>query len=159
MAKQPRVKPIPVSAPMPELKDFDRLTVITNIHHEHRGEAPRTIPASYSRLLKEKEEPYQRRFKVTEKWAPVDLGWFDPTHVGCIVIENLEGRGRLVHPTEEDRIATEAKIVEVSYHKDSAACDLIRPGQPDIRWPSDASKLYVRCQSGDANCRISVISK
>lgn len=150
---------IPASTPLPELKAYDRLTVITNIHHEHRGESPRTIPVGYSRSLLEKEEPYQRRFNAKPEWAPVDLGWFDPAKVGCIVIENLEGKSALVNPTEEERAEIDAKVLEVSYSKNSSECDLIPPRAADIKWPADATKLHIRCQSGTASCRISILSR
>lgn len=150
---------IPTSTPLPDLKDFDRLTIVQNIHHEHRGESPRTIPVSHSCLLEEKEEPYQRRFTATEKWAPVDIGWFAPEKVGCIVIENLEGRSLLVNPTEAERNATLAKVLELSYSKNSNECDLIPPGRADIKWPAKASNLHIRCRSGDALCKIHVLSR
>jgi hypothetical protein len=150
---------VPRSVPMPVLKDFDRLTVTQSVNHEHRGEPPKSVVVGYSRTLEYKEEPYQRRFSVPGTWTPIDLGWMPSDKVGCVVLENLEGRSHLVNPTDEERKEIEAKVLEVSYHQDSKACDLIRPGASDIKWPSDASKLYVRCQSGTASCRISVISK
>lgn len=148
-----------VSTKLPELKDFDRLTVIMNIHHEHRGEPPRTISVGYSRMLNEKEEPYQRRFNASDQWLPIDLGWVAPEKVGCVVIENLEGRHRLVHPTDDERAAISGKVLEVSYSKNSAECDLIQPGGADVKWPASATNLYLRCQNGAASCRVSVLSK
>lgn len=157
----PKIPPkrIPASTPLPELKVNDRLTVIVNIHHEHRGEPPRTIPVGYSRKLSEKEEPYQRRFNAKPEWTPIDLGWFDPAKVGCVVIENLEGKAALVNPTEDEQAEIDAKVLEVSYSKNSKECDLIPPGAADIKWPADATKLCIRCQSGTASCRISIVSK
>lgn len=154
-----RQRQIPVTTPLPELKEFDRLTVLYTVHHEHRGEQPVSVSLGHSRMLKTKDEVYQRRLKVNEEWKAIDLGWVEPANVGCIVIENQVGRGRTVNPTEEELIADNRKVLEVSYTQDSAKCDLVPPGAPDVKWPADATSLYVRCQHGEASCRVTVIPK
>lgn len=147
--------------PLPELHNHDRVTIVINMHHEHLGEAPVSLQSIHARLLEHMEEPYQRRLRAGEKWQPVvDSGcWIATGRIGYVTVENLEGRVLTVQPTEEERRKSSNKILEIGYANDSAQADLIYPGSIAIKTPSNASKLVIRCRSGEASYKLHVFSQ
>lgn len=154
--------PLPRVTPLPKLYLQDRVTITQNMHHEHFGTPPVSIPPSiHSRMLEHVEEPYQRRLRAGKDWQPVvdDGCWIPANKIGYVTIENLEGKVQLVNPTEDERKKTASKILELSYTKNSKEADLVYPGATQIKVPADASKLYVRCQDGEGSYKLHVFSK
>jgi hypothetical protein len=139
--------------------DYDRLTYVVNLYLEHLGDQPFGVQYVGVRILEEKEEPYSRRIVVTGEWKPVDFGWVPTDKVGCVVVENLEGKHLAAYPSKEEQEDINKRVVEVSYCQDSERCDLLRPGLLSIHHPSVARNLYIRCRYGEAKVKVIVISR
>lgn len=152
---------LPKVTPLPELHNYDRVTIVVNIHHEHLGEAPVSLQSIHARLLEYMEEPYQRRLRANGEWQPVidDNCWVPGAKIGYVVVENLEGQVLTVQPTEEERRKSASKVLEIGYTNNSAEADLIYPGSIAIKTPSNASRLVIRCRSGEAAYKLHVFSK
>lgn len=151
--------PITEPLPVPEIVTNDRLTILVQIRHEHLGTDPLSIDSSQVFLTGNEEEPYTRRIKVTEKWTSLDYDWLNEIGVSIIILENLEGKHLLIQPTKEEKDAIKERVVEVSYTKNSDEADLLIPGGLIIKTPADAKRVWVRCRSGEAKCKLIAFSK
>jgi hypothetical protein len=131
----------------------NRLTVVETVYHQVSGEQPQSVESRFDRELQSDEQMYQRCKVATEEWQPLDLGWVpDP---GTIVIENNEGILQQVNPTPEQQEELAKKILVLS--QDSGLGFEVRPGE-SFRFSHDApGVLLLRCRSGSARYRISVI--
>jgi hypothetical protein len=147
-------------APLDPAKETpDRLTTVVNIYHEHRGDQPFGVQVICSQILKEKEEPYTRRIRVGVMWKTVDTGWVESNKVGTITVENLEGKSPVTNPSKEELDEIDRKVLELSYTQNSDECELCSPGLISILRPAKAALLSIRCQHGEALCRITVFPR
>lgn len=134
-------------------RPINRITVITNVHYEHDGEQPVTIPLSYSKLLSTGEDTYSRRIIASEEFVAIDYGFVGDTGVSLLLVESLVGKDRQVNPTPAEAEAEAAKVVELS-------CGiLVPPGEHRIIHVADFSELKIRCQSGTARVRVTSIPR
>lgn len=143
----------------PLLLDKDRLTFNLTVYHEHRGDKPHTLSRNWSELLEFMDEPYTRRLRAEEDWKPIDLGHLKPSQIGTIVIENITGRARLVNPTEEEKKADAAKVIELSFTGSSEDAWLVKPGAPFFGQSNHIQRLQIRSQQGVADYRLHLITK
>jgi len=147
----------------------DTLTVVETIYHQSWGEGPTAYPTSFMRELSVQEQPYFRKIKVGERWQPLDLGWFKdrPQDVGMIQLVNDEGTFAQTQPTDEERAAADAKVIDVVTDivdagplagilaKDSFSWQI--PPRESFRGnPTNAKQLWVRCRSGVARATVNV---
>lgn len=133
---------------MPEVKD--RLTIVECVYHQPFGEQPTVVEHRYSRELESKEQVYERRVTIGENWQPLDTGWIE--RLGLLVIANHEGHGLQRAPSDDERAAIAARVVEVGL--DGRAIWLVLPGESMRATPATLSGLQVRCQRGEARCTI-----
>lgn len=144
MNQQDQVFDKPRQMGVPEAPKQDRLTVQLTVHHEHCCEDPFSITPQFTRLLATAEQPWRRRVKVGPEWAMPEWGWFGTNaNVGHIVFVNNAGKGLAVNPTDEEKAAIEASVVEISYE----GCPpwLIRPhGGIFFAEPSNIHGLRLR---------------
>lgn len=138
----------------------DRLTLILQMHHQHEGDQATTIESRPWMALESKDvEPYSRRPKVTEEWQRLDTGWVGQQDaVGYIVVENLAGKGLQLHPSPEQAAEIAKQVVEIRLGKTGEGHLLVLPGWPQQFYPK-GKDVYLRCQSGEASCRVTIIPK
>lgn len=146
------------SIPLEMGKGHDRITLLTTVYHERVGYAAQGAQGNGELKVSLNEEAYHRSRAIGDLWQPIQFGHFDADQVGCIVVHNLEGVGAQVHPTEEEKLALPTKIIEVGT-PDSLHKILVRPGWA-VPLPLDNyEQLQIRCQIGQAKCRISIFPK
>ena len=153
-------KPIDVERlePLDAPREVDRLTIILSLIHDHQQDQPVSVAIRGSSLLSTTEQTWQRRVKIGKDWTPLDIGWFrDSENAGLIVLENLEGRSPARLPSEEERQEIALRVVEVQ-HADGGPW-LLTPGYPLVGLPARPSKVYLRCQHGEATVKITVFPK
>ena len=134
----------------------DRLTIVEQIYHRPMDEEPTLFERRYSRELETRDEVYQpKKPKVGQEWQPVDTGWLG-SRVGMLIVANEEGKSLKTIPSPEELAEIRARVVEVSY----AGCPdtfLVPPGESFHGYPSDPSRLRLRCRSGVAKCVVLLI--
>ena len=149
-------------AKVPDIKD--RLTVVESVYHQPFGESPVEIPSRFSRNLKTREQVYSRRLTATEDWQSLECGWLGNA-VGMLVISNDEGKNQQANPTDEERKALAAKVLELCHSDASRTMHsparrgewLIPPGESMRGCPVAAQQLLIRCQSGAAKFTLHLI--
>ena len=145
--------------PLPQSKEVDRLTLVTTINHEHRGDQPHSVDCRSSILLQTNDEAYSgRKLEVADCWKAIDLGWLSDT-AGYISIENSEGKHFTLQPSPEEREDIAKRIVEVSFRNPPQACVLVHPGMIQFCLPVAPSIVQLRCQHGKAKCRVTVFPR
>jgi hypothetical protein len=118
------------------------------------GGQPTAREARWSRPLEGAEAPYVRTLQATTAWQALDTGWIEQS--GFLVVTNDEGPARLVQPTEEERAAVAARILEIATHDGETAAWLVQPGEALFCHPADARRLRLRCQAGTARCTVAL---
>lgn len=140
-------------------RDFDRarLTVTERVYHQQVGTDPHAVETTFSRWLDSEEERYSRHLKAGEAWQPLDCGWM--TVASLCVLKNEEGVFRHVNPTDAQREEAAARIIEVGIAVGDAVVPLalVRPQEDRREEPLDLSRLRVRCRSGVAKFRLTLI--
>lgn len=145
----------------PEPKEVpDRLTVVETVYHQPWGEEPVAVESRFSRDLQTRNQLFERRCRVGEDWQPLECGWLG--EAGMLVIENREGRFLQRVPTDEEREAAAAKVLEVGWEPDGATMHdppataqwIIPPGESIRGQPATLKSLRLRCRSGE--CRFTV---
>lgn len=148
-----------LTQPMPNYQDKDRITMILKMHHEHRGDQPKTVDNIGHFLCETKEEAYSKRYDLGEEWIPLRFGDLDPDQVGFVTIDNLEGKHHLTNPTKEQLAEIATHIVEVSMSANPEECFLVLPGWAHVFLPVQAKRMMIRCRNGKANIRTMVFPK
>jgi hypothetical protein len=131
----------------------NRLTVTEGIYHMGHDVPTSGTYATFSRQLEGNDQPYIRRLTVGRDWQPVDFGWIGE-RVGMLSISNEEGKFLQRNPTEEEKKALAAMVIEVTVSGD--ADWLILPGET-MRGTPAKKNIRVRCQGGDAKVVVTVI--
>ena len=149
----------------------DSMTVVEQIYHQPAGEEPTAYHHSFVRKLFIQEQPYSRKIKVGGGWQPLDLGWFadKPDAVGMVQVINNEGRFTQTQPTDEERAAAAAKVIEVVGGMDDPTRSLWKGpvGMLLLVYPKESMRntverpnnLWVRCQSGVACATVNVFPR
>ena len=148
-----------------------RLTVVEQISYQ--GGCDPGVAYRYQRslALRTEDSPLFRRLVVGPNWTQLDLGGIDEPIL--VRLENEEGEDQRVIPTDDERAAIAARIVEVGVRTDpffrlgdpavaaSVAPLALAPPGESLRFqphPDTVSRLTVRCQSGTARCRLLVVA-
>ena len=139
----------------------DSITVVEQIYHQPAGEEPTAYHHSFVRKLSVQEQPYSRKIKVGEGWQPLDLGWFadKPDAIGMVQIINDEGHFLQTQPTDEERAAAAAKVIEMRGSFVDKMVWLIPPGEAQRSSPACPGDLWIRCQSGVAQATVNVFPR
>ena len=130
----------------------DLLTVVERVTHRPNGAQATQNERSYTLKLATREQPYERRCEATPQWQPLEFGWLRHESVGMLYVINDEGKFHQRNPTEEERRAVEALVLEVGI--DTAPIRRISyvPVGATVRlFPvAGDGQLMLRCQSGVA---------
>lgn len=158
------------TTPESQLEEFDRLTVICKVYHEHFGEEATGLEPQFERYLDTVEQPYGRRIKLTEEWSKLDCGWMK--EAGLMVICNLAGTKKLqVVPAEEEILEVSRKIVNIHYcsHGDYepnpdpylpfVPHTIILPGEFQLSVPVECRHIWAKCLSGRCEIQLYLFSK
>lgn len=145
----------PINPPQPKLPPA-RLTVVEQVVHQVPTDpgGPAVATSRFSRPLKTLEQTYKRRMTVGETPTPLDCGWLRDS-CGMLVVENAEGRFAQVYPTDEERAAVDARVVEVQFGAEAAI--LISPGESCRFQPIDPTRIALRCRSGRAVVQVTLV--
>ncbi len=125
----------------------NRLSVVGAVYYETPDAQPDGVQYVFSRGLETDDQVYKRNLTATEEWRPLDCGWLP--NPGMLLIVNNEGKFS-VNPTDEERKEAVRKVLEVCYDYTTSYCWLIPVGESMQAYPSNAQKLFIRCQSGIA---------
>lgn len=134
----------------PKRKEAATITVVESTYFRKTTRTePITNITRFSRQLKTKEQDYFRTLTIGEEWLRIDCGWLQ-NNVGMLLVTNEQGAAGDTTPTPQERSDEAAKIVELSYTRESQQSWLIYPQESMRGVPSAATDLYVRCQKGEA---------
>jgi hypothetical protein len=144
----------------------DLLTVIETVCFRPYMDESFVVDSRFSRRLETSEQPYQRLHHkggavATEQWKQLDFGWLKE-NTGMISITNDEGTFYEVNPTEEEREDVEKRVIEVGYQSLNDIQDFVwfvPPGEDFRGSPSHPSRLWIRCQHGEARFTLTVFPK
>jgi hypothetical protein len=142
----------------PPTPTVDRVVIVGHVTHLRMDRESQYVDFAYERLLKSKSEYYDRlEFKVGQEWKPLDFGWIQDVGVVCIVNRKTEF---MRVPSKEEREEADAKVVEISFASDawrtSQVDVILYPGQP-IQFSPAHREIRLRCRSGIAECRVTVL--
>lgn len=132
------------------------VTVIEAVYHQLFDEQPIKFEIQYEHRLSTDGEPCLRaRFEIGGEWQPLNLGWVEqPSY---IALRNNPTRFGDKLPTEEQLKEAAGKILELDC---GGGCSwFIYPGDMFRGYPSDATKLRIRCLSGTVKASLFVIPR
>ena len=142
------------SKPALKPQSSSRFVFVGNAYFQSVDESPQVVELQLSEELASSEQPWSRKLKVGPDWKALDFGWLDG-QVGFLVLQNEEGKRFQTIPTRSERAETMARIVEVKFEANGVtAAVLVRPGRFLACEPEGASRVYVRCRSGEARCTL-----
>jgi len=132
------------------------ITIVETIYHRPLGEDATAVETKLSRNLSIDEQVFERRCRVSESMEALDLGWFSskPEAISYIRIANDEGKFLQVHPTDDQREESAAKLLILSV--DGFAFDKIIPGDSRRISPPDAKSIGIESASGVARFTINI---
>lgn len=147
------------ATPRPSSSQGARVGVVSTIYHQQPDAEPIAVEARFSRWLESGEQPYLRKLTIGEKWTPLDLGWLQGA--GRVFLKNEEGRFA-AQPTQEEREATMARIVELAVVEPVAgnrhfSWGRVRPGESLCFEPTNPASLRLRCQRGQARITLLIV--
>lgn len=141
-----------------------RMVIVEQVSHQSPNQPPTVVDSRYPRILETDEQVYKRSMKIKSEWTNIDVGWLIETGVAQIVIENREGQALQVIPTQEEKAAFLARIlelgIEVEFESDKprdmfskvkipnviVPFSIIRPGESTRLDPSTyIGSLRIRC--------------
>jgi hypothetical protein len=134
-----------------------RITVQQRVYHQNIGDQPTMAECQFERKLLSDDQPYQHKTKITEDWRPLGDSWIEK--VSLVMVRNNEGRNLAVNPTEQEKVVTGRKVVEVGLvlpSGDVVAFLIVRPGESVPFEPVDFKLVRVRCRHGMASCNVSL---
>jgi hypothetical protein len=140
-------------------KRRNMLTVLHTVHHHLAGEQPRSVQLSYNKSLTVEQEVYSRGQLATEDWQSIDFGWFEPSEVGFIVVENLEGKHFQVNPTEHELEQLNKRVIELTHRGQEELPWPIPPKESFVAATEHADKLILRCRNKQAKFRLTLYPK
>lgn len=135
-----------------------RLMVIEQVIHqpmEPPGQPVDVASPSFSAKVASDEQPIVGRVvTVGEEWRKLDLFWLNGAPLSCLYLDNIEGTGRQVVPTDDEVAATDRRVVEVAT-ANLEPFALVRPART-VRFEPTGS-VYLRCQEGTAKVKYSAV--
>lgn len=146
------------------------ITIVEHVYYTSKMGPPITASSRYTANCKSEETPSVQPMVVGEAWVPVPLGWL--SHVGCVHIENQEGKHFDRIPTPEERQLISQRIVDVAFTEPVDLSQLTmhdpEPSPPEPRvyvppfggsarfYTEHAKVLHLRCRSGDARVLVTL---
>ncbi len=138
-----------------------RLIVVGHVCHQQPfDDAGPPAEIAWVRYLASREQPVRRTMTVGEEWRPIYAGWL--TSCSAVVVHNHEGERRQRIPTEEEKAATAAKVIELSFSASGGDGDwrpdiLCLPGESQGPFcPANLESVHLRCRKGEARITVNV---
>jgi hypothetical protein len=131
-----------------------RIVVVETVHYQQDDAQPNTITHRFNRFTQTDEQAFMRLMTVGESWQSINAGWLD--QVGMLVIINREGAFRQGQPTQQQRDEMAQRILEITFgsyppfHIDMT----IPPGESLRLYPTDLSRIRIKCHKGEAKTTI-----
>lgn len=156
-------KAIPLKQNEVALKpDDDRLTVTMQMVHQHCCVDPVPVRPNFAAVLKNKEQPYQRRIWIAQEWKKLDYGWLndDGLH-GIVVVENLSGKQRSI-VKKKDEQEDPGNILEIHLRElidERPPIMTILPAQFQFFNPTASTQYMIRCVGGKIEYAITVMPR
>lgn len=151
-----------VTATAPTAGACDRFTMQLNAVFEHCGDEPKAVQVAIGLESVSQLEPYQRRVKIGEDWAPLDFGWVPWKDVRVAFIQNISKLNPTINPTEAEILAAKSAIILWGIRPQTlehvVAVDSIIPKDVGIIRPQN-DLYFVRCASGTTEYKITVFPK
>lgn len=123
-----------------------RVTVVEQVYCCTADDQPLSQENRFQLRITSDEQPYFRRFRISENWQPLDAGWLQSASM--VVIANEEGKQQTKIPTPDEAAELAARVVEVG--RDGIAFARVRPGATARFEPAALTQLQLRCCSGTA---------
>lgn len=120
----------------------DRLTVVTQIHHDHPGRPTFSGDVRFDRILRTTEQPIHREIEVGEEQQRIETHWM--REVGHVLIHNVSPTYS-VNPSKEQKERDEKKIVRLTFGLDCVNGIVIRPNAGYVLEVEDITSIYLRC--------------
>lgn len=156
--------------PTPSALAADRVTVVEMacFHSIETGQ-DLAVNSRYSRVLKSRDEqPFYRRCRVGEQWAPIERGHL--ARCSYMHVRNCEGQNPRVIPTPAEREAVAERVVELRFeppvNNSSVPHVLVRPAtwQPNVVLCGEACRvepcrldlMWIRCRKGTATVELNI---
>ena len=137
----------------------DRVTINVTVHHECE-EGPTSIVCISSHELEEKEQPYQRRCRVDEKWQKINTDWVEDP--GTIVIESLVGKHRRRNPSDEEKENDAKQFIYVAFKETPDLPTLsplvIHPGGVLVVHPMPGTDIFMISAHGEIKINLSALT-
>lgn len=134
-----------------------RLTVVDTVYYQSPEMQATSAESRFSRPLDTlDEQPYIRRMKVTEEWAPLDCGWLN--ECSMLMLVNEEGKGLEKIPTEEEKTEISKRVIEVRFGSETVEW-LILPGESLRGYPINPKLMFIRCRNGCAKLTINLFPR
>ncbi len=131
------------------------LTIVESLCYEGSDQPSTHHQDAYDKTIISGEFPYQRNLKITEKWAPVDLGGLESVSVLHISCAKPQLR---VTPTEEEKTLNAQKLLEIAGPPDSNGdfmpLLILSPGESMRVTPACPSRLYMRTRTGTVRIQL-----
>ena len=134
------------------LKNNDRLTIITQIHHDHTGRPTFSGEVRFDRVLETVDQPFHRELEVGEEVTQIEAHWIK--RVGHLLIENVTGKVIQLQPSDAEKKETAKKIVRVSFGLDCVNGILIRPSSGYVFEVEDFSSVWIKSLFGKAQLNV-----
>lgn len=150
-----------------------RVSVVESVYYQAVGEQPTPYLHKFSRTLASDEQPYQRRVKVGELWAPLDTGWI--TQPGMLILANPAHIFQR-QPSAEELLTASANVIEVGVAPQEPepittrtqwseprpgarviVFSLIRPGESVRLSPPNKAQFFVRCLASEIKAVITAL--
>lgn len=137
-----------------------RLTIVETVYYQTPNTPASQVSSSFMRSLETHEQPYERKMVATEEWQPLINEQCWVKECSLILVTNEEGRYLQVNPTEEEREATAAKVLEISFDITNLTGDWeVPPGETFRGNPRHPQALFIRCRSGEARFTLHVFPR
>lgn len=133
-----------------------RITVVDRVYQQSSEDSLMT-ESGFFRWLKTADQPYQRKLSIGKQWVKLDHGWLKAA--GMMVLECHLTQFQ-VQPTDEQRRAAEARIIEVGVGETNPVpAFVVRPGESMRVMPADLDILWLRCRKGYARVTLTLFSE
>lgn len=133
------------------------IVVVDTVYCQMPGDQPVALECRSSRMLRTREQLFERRLTVGSDWVPVDTGWIESASV--LVIQHRTPYDPLVNPTPEQRRADAELRLEVALQDGAGGMNVLCPIPPgeDMRMPNPVCIRDLRVRAVGGVARVVVV--
>jgi hypothetical protein len=137
-------------------RSTERVTVMLKAHHVGIGLPTTSKDLSFDDpCAQDGQQVWDRRFPVGNEWKPLaDGSWVE--NPGVIVVQNLTAPPRHVQPTEEQKAAADAAVLQVASGTDGRGMLTVHRGRFVLIDVANLSEWLIRCAEGEALAGVTV---